>query len=402
MNTVDSLLKLLIVNDIIKNSNLSTYDKNSLNSLYKSISSPNYITKNQGNLIIRIIKENVSLLQHNMFLNILDVLTDPIFDREFRVLQPSKKLYIQRVANSHITEEDLPLIVASFSYVNSSELIKILNKDWIKRQSSTSSSLYSCSLTEKNIVSSVETLSKFSFEISDEIQELYNTITSWTLEDVKKTLSITEIKNQNLQKHITSDIGLDVGIDDLIINDRRMRYQYITNTNFPSYSLTEIIANRPSTKVWVDNSKYSLQEVFASLLILKRLPCLVVFGSTSDNHHCRDLIDLSNTLDHFNIQSNVGVYFRLPNNTTGKSFNELISHKQYNCNLDTNTLIAGVHLTKLPKFFLTADWTPMSVVTINNSLRHSKTAVYANRCDLQISYTASEPIIETRTVWEFD
>ena len=86
----------------------------------------------------------------------------------------------------------------------------------------------------------------------------------------------------------------------------------------------------------------------------------------------------------------------------GKSFNELISHKQYNCNLDTNTLIAGVHLTKLPKFFLTADWTPMSVVTINNSLRHSKTAVYANRCDLQISYTASEPIIETRTVWEFD
>lgn len=403
MNTVDSLLKLLVVNNIITNSELSTFDKNSLTSLYKSMLSTNYITKNQGNLITRIIKENSALLQQNIFLNIDDTLTNPIFERDFRVLQPSKKLYIQRVTTNQFVEEDLPLIVASMAYFQSADLNKILQKKWKKVEVTiTNSSTFSCNLTEKNVVAAVELLKKYNFEISDEITELYNTITSWNLHDVKQSLSITEIKHQNLQKHITADLGLDTGIDDLIIKDRRMRYQYTTTKEFPSSSLTEIIANRPTTKVWVDSNKYKIDEIIASLILLKRLPCLVVFGSASEKHHYNDLLALSNALDLYNIKDNIGIYFRLPNNETGKSFNELIASKNYNSNLDSNTLIAGAHLTKLPKFFLSESWTPMSVITINNSLRHSKTAVYANRCDLQISYTASEPIIETRTVWEYD
>ena len=41
----------------------------------------------------------------------------------------------------------------------------------------------------------------------------------------------------------------------------------------------------------------------------------------------------------------------------------------------------------------------MSVISIGNPLRHSKTAVYANCCDLIIAYTDNEPIIESRNEW---
>jgi hypothetical protein len=81
-------------------------------------------------------------------------------------------------------------------------------------------------------------------------------------------------------------------------------------------------------------------------------------------------------------------------------FNKFIADKQYNAQLDQSTKIVGVQNGKIPKFFLKNDWKPMSVISIGSSLKQTKTAVYANCCDLIISYSDSQPIIETRTLWE--
>ena len=41
----------------------------------------------------------------------------------------------------------------------------------------------------------------------------------------------------------------------------------------------------------------------------------------------------------------------------------------------------------------------MSVISIGNSIKQTKTAAYANCCDLVISYTDSQPLIETGNLW---
>ena len=75
----------------------------------------------------------------------------------------------------------------------------------------------------------------------------------------------------------------------------------------------------------------------------------------------------------------------------GKLFNEYIANKKYNSKLDTNTLVAGI--TKIPKFFLTSEWKPMSVIVLGSRYRTNKSGIYANRCDLIIDYSPQKSII---------
>jgi len=107
---------------------------------------------------------------------------------------------------------------------------------------------------------------------------------------------------------------------------------------------------------------------------------------------------LSTALEHNGIFDKIGVYFRLPNDTAGKKFNQLIKEKQYNYNLTSDTQVAVVMSGKLPKFFLKTAWTPMSVVALDTKmgLRHGKTSVYANCCDLIIEWAEKETMFDNR------
>jgi proteasome lid subunit RPN8/RPN11 len=127
---------------------------------------------------------------------------------------------------------------------------------------------------------------------------------------------------------------------------------------------------------------------------------MFVFDGFATGDQCAKLEEIAKSLDKHQIYDNVGLYFRLPNTENGKLFNELIAKRKYNSQLDKDTKVVGVQSGKIPKFFLTNEWKPMSVVTLGVTLRHSKTAVYANCCDLVISHTDKNSIIETRNIWQ--
>lgn len=127
---------------------------------------------------------------------------------------------------------------------------------------------------------------------------------------------------------------------------------------------------------------------------------MFVFDGFATNNQAEKLEEIAKSLDKHKIYDKVGLYFRLPNNESGKAFNELIAQRQYNSQLDKDTQVVGVQSGKIPKFFLTNEWKPMSVVSLGVTLRHSKTAVYANCCDLIISHTEKNSIIETRNIWQ--
>jgi len=392
MITVDKFLINLLATASDTVATLPRRDLKVLKSLAKIVVSPIFITENQGNLLIKILKEHRSMLGEN----ILEILETPNWSKPFRQIDKSRKLYL----GTNLYGESSIVIEFTFSSAIRKSLTEYSKKISANILASPGKYYYS-DLTEKNIVGLVELLKKYEFDIDEKIQDFYKIIKSWSETEVKNQFLLTNITHQNFQKAITNDLGLETSIDENVIADRSMRYQYFheKSEKIPE-NLVETLAYRKTAKVWVDKKTVDLDEVIESLIKLKRLPVLVVFDHNDHNRCFEELQKLSKSLEKCEILQDIGIYFRLSNDSSGTQFNKFIADKKYNSALDAQTKIAGVQHGKIPKFFLKTDWKPMSVLAIGNSLRQTKTAVYANHCDLIISYTDTQPIIETRTQWE--
>lgn len=392
MITVDKFLINLLntASDVV--TSLPHRDSKVLKSLAKIAVSPTFITENQGNLLVKILKEHRLKLGED----VLEILEAPSWSKPFRQIDKTRKLYLGTGPYGDAS------IVVEFTF--SSNIRKVLAEHFKKISAftpTTSGKYYYSDLTEKNIVDLVDLLKKYDFEIDRKIQDFYNTIKSWSENEVKNQFLLTNITHQNFQKTITNDLGLETIIDQNIIADRSIRYQYFheKSEKIPE-NLVEKIAYRTTAKIWIDKQTVSLDQVIESLVKLKRLPVLVVFDHNDHNRCFEELQKLSKSLEKYEIFQDIGIYFRLSNDSSGTLFNKFIADNKYNSALNAQTKVAGVQHGKIPKFFLKTNWQPMSVLAIGNSLRQTKTAVYANHCDLIISYTDTQPIIESRTQWE--
>ena len=390
MITVDNLLiQILNSNTPVVEELISARDCRVLRSIAQNIYNGHYITENQSKLILKILKENADKLP-DFSQDIKTSLISPSWNRSFRHVEQIKKIYMEK------DDEGDPNIVVEFSF--NSEIRKTINELTKKSDDmmiQVNGKKYSVELTEKNVTTLIDELIKFDFTIDETLQTYYDTIKSWSEKDVKEQFAIGKIEYKNFQKAITDDLGLYTSIDKNIIQDRSMRYRYINDTynNFGE-TLTEVIANRSKTRVYIDKNQHSLSEVIKSLIELKRLPLLVVFDNAVNNKYVDNISTLSNALKDNQIYDHVGVYFRLSNDEMGKKFNTIIAENQYNSRLDNSLQVAAVMSGKLPKFFLTNAWRPMSIISLDSrmGLRHGKTSVYANCCDCIVEW-ADEPVM---------
>lgn len=395
MNTIDDLLRLIVSTlTTTVGQDIPPRDIKALKNIARLVDDPKYITENQANLVVKILKENIETLEN--FRGDIETLTaSPNWARAFRVIQHIRKVYITN-------DYDLPQIAIETTF--SSELQKELTKfpkaiEGFANVGNGKS--YVAALTEKNIVEIVDRLKKFKFSVSDDLKEYYSVIKSWSKSDTVDQYRITTISYPNFEKHIIADLGIDTAIGDTIIADRSMRYRYYVDKheNSPK-TLAEMLASRETTKIWVDNTVFSFSNLIESFVTLKRLPVLVVLDSRYEQKCLEDLKKISESLEEQGIFDGIGVYFRLDNSAIGKEFNQFIAEKKYNSRLDHTSKVAVVQSGKIPKFLLKTDWKPMSVVSVNHPLRHSKTAIYANCCDLVVTYTDTQPLIESRNPWE--
>lgn len=392
MTTIDNLL-LTIVNHTAPTieEQIASRDSRVLRSLVSSISSHLFITENQAGLILKILRENSKKLLN--FTSEIDLaISEPTWSKPFRKIEHVRKLIILK------NEDQEPYLRIDFTF--SSEIRKVLsdlNKKLDDLNQASNGKSYTADLTEKNIVLLVDALTPLGFDIDETIKLHYETIKSWNETEVRNQFLITNIEHKNFQKAITEDLGLSTSIDRHIINDRSMRYQYLTDTaKNPGESLVEYLANRNKTKIWVDKNQHSLAEIIRSLVELQRFPLLIVFDNLVNDKYNTNLDILIEALDANSIFDNVGVYFRLPNDETGTKFNTKIKDRQYNYNLGNDTKVAVVGSGKLPKFFLKNSWTPMSIISLDTKmgLRHGKTSVYANCCDLIIEWAEKEVMFD--------
>jgi hypothetical protein len=395
MTTVDQIL-IQIVNysSTAIEELVSKRDARILRSMASAVLSSNFLTENQSKLLLRILCENQEKLK-SVNDNLIELLQTPSWSKAFRMFEQTKKLYI---SNSN---DDLLLTVEiSYSSSLTKEIVNI-SKSVPGMTASISGKMYHADLTEKNIVTLVSRLKKLGFEIDQKIQNYYETIQAWTESEMRGRFKIDTITHANFQKQITNDLGIHTPIDQNIINDRSLRYQYFgeKSEKIPE-NLTETIATRITRQVWLNKNETELSDIVNSLHVLKRFPLLVIFDSNDQKKCLEELTNLSKILEKNGMVDGVGIYFRLGNDGIGKEFNQLIANKKYNSQLDNTTQLVGIASGKIPKFLLKTDWKPMSVISVGRLLQHNKTSVYANCCDLIINWSDTQPIVEARMAWQ--
>ena len=391
MITIDELLL-----DIVNNTNpsvedlMSARDSRVLRSLATSVNSHYFITENQSKLILKLFKEHILSLQ-TVWHDMSDLLVDPVWTRSFRQVEEYKKLQLSKNADGDV------LLSINFSY--SANIRKLLQTNANKIEGFVQvhpAKGYTATLTEQNIILLVDLLSPLQFEIDEEIISYATIIKSWERKEVEDRFDISNISNQNFHKSITSELGIETIIDHLIIKDRSFRYQYtFDNKEEKPGTLAGELAYRNTSKVWVDSKIYSLEQVISSLIELRRAPILIVFPNWDSDTVYKNMKMLDTALKETKVNNSVGIYFRLDSQGIGKEFNQLISSNKYNAQLDDDTVVVGIQASKIPKFLLKNKWTPMSVIVLD-TIRNNKSIVYANCCDLVVSYTDTKPVLDSK------
>ena len=395
MMTIDNLLvEILCQPDDYAKSVLTKRDFDTLTSLEAATKRPTFITESQSRLLIKILKENQKKLTE-FDKKITEAIVTSAWSKSFRQIEQIRTLTIENDRNNG------QFLTIEFTF--NPQIRKILGdiSKVVEGNFIPNSKFYQAELTEKNIVLLVDALAPFDFTIDEKIVDFYKIIKSWSKTEFENQYLITNFENKNFQKYITEDLGIETSIDQNIINDRSVRYQYfVENPKNPGENLVEFIANRSKTKVWINKNEHTMTEILGALYSLKRLPTLVVFENSDDEKSLKNLEILKESLENNGLDSGIGIYFRLPNNQTGQKFNQLIKDNKFNHPLDNTTRIAVVQSGKIPKFFLKNTWQPMSVIALDTKmgLRHGKTSVYSNCCDFIIEWADAPVLFEKRTM----
>jgi hypothetical protein len=396
MTTVDNLLlKITSYTSPAIEEYLPTRDSKVLRSLASAVSSPVFITENQSRLLLKLLEQyrNHFLIIDN---TLEDLLATPIWSKRFRAVDNTKKVYIKTLKDKE------PAIFIEYS-PNSAIRKTLQGIGKLVENSITvhSTKLISVELTEKNIVAIVELLKPQKFEFDQKITDFYQIIKKWKFADECKKFFVGENLYEPIKSSLEKDIGIESVTDLAIIADRKTRYHFLTKkVEKNEENLQNLIVHRTQQKVWIDSNVYALTDVIKKIKDLKRLPLLVIFDSHSADTCTKTLKNLQESLENNEICDHIGIYFRLQNDTTGKVFNSVIQETHYNAPLDNRTNVAGIQTGKLPKFFLKdCNWAPKSVIVFGNNLRHGKTAIYSNRCDLIISYSDKPSIFDNNTGW---
>ena len=379
MQTVDTLLHSIVDhNDFLNNFAIEQKTKKTLVSLSRQLKKGHFFTEKQGRLLIGLLNEikQEKVINDNFDLKLLE---NPLWSEPFRTIEVVKKIYFE--------DEKKVNFIVEFSY---DKEVKRKIHEAMKKTNGYSDTLHSGKylfpVTEKNIAVVIDSLIDEEFEIDEILMNFYAEI-----KQIQKNgdTNINSLLNQKekIIECIKDEISEDNTDVDLILLDRRIRYQYTFEYKNVKDSLTFKIANRKNSHVWIDNKNYKLEDIFNSLMELNRLPVLLIFNKNDIAESIKILETLKTIVNQHN-NLNVGIYFRADNTSDiNKKFNANISDNGFNKFLDDTISVVGITATHLPKFMLKTQWYPKSVISFTNSFRQNKTATYCNAVDLILYHT---------------
>ena len=364
-------------------------DRKILKNIAHLMSTSSYITEAQGKLLLKILKENIEFL-NDFSEDLIPAIKNPVWTYNFRAYEKYRQVSIEK------DESSQNFINVKFNFDKSLKIkLNELNKAvGVDKFYAIDKTLH-YTLVEKNVVLIYEHLKPLNFQFSTEFLELYKKIQSLDLTQFGKKFTFDNLYNEKIKESTRPNIEDLSNQEKLVILDRKIRYQYEFSENFEENEKTKLsykIANRNQPKIFINNIKYDFDSILQSLLELKRPKILVVF----DEYRVPDCIDtlkiLAKSLKKFNLQNNVGIYFRFDSKGTGSIFNGLIADNGFNKVLNETTNIVGISNGKIPKFMMTSDWYPDAVISFTSSFRNNRSMVYCNDCDLVVYYLNTLPM----------
>jgi hypothetical protein len=385
MITTDALLIELFQQGIEKlGSQIPNRDKKILISLSKQITAGHFLTENQSKLLIKIFTENLEVI-NNKVVNAQQPIEFPTWSQSFRVIEQVRKIFIAKEDNSRILVE--------FTYNKRlRQQISDLNKSVEGQMLAVNSKQYSIPLTEKNLHLVVNAFKNQGFEIDHILMEFYGEILE-ILKTINTQFNVFSLTDKKLEAAVVNEVGGITEDNLILLNDRRQKFQYSIFQKNPEISLKNALANRPGTRVWIDSTQTSLDDVVEAIGKLDRLPLLVIFNGHESKECLKNLEKLAISLKNCGVDTNSGIYFRFDNiSEHNKNFNNLISQLGYNAQLTDTTLVAGIANNKLPKFLLKSKWYPKSVISFSNNFKSNKTSVYCDAVDLIVYYNEKRPL----------
>lgn len=382
MSNIDSLLPI-IATDIRKIQNIiPKKDKRILLSLAKQLSSGIFLTENQGNLLVKIINENIDPVS-SIITDVKSVLNEKSWSKPFREVKRIRKIYI--------SQENPNTFVVEFSFnARLREKISQINMQ-LRGNVMTSGSKYIFSLTEGNLKTVLKALSRDDFEIDEKISIFYQEICEIE-KNAKNPFDIFDLTNEKTKNAVEEGLGKDYLSDKRLLQDRKIRFQYKNTEKIPEFSLEDKIANREGRKVFVPATSYGLETLFSSLKTLNRFPVLLVFDGRDSAKDKKSLDLLENAVKNLENLQDIGIYFRYNKESDSKNFNQSIAELGYNKNLTDTTMIAGISNNKIPKFMIKNGWKPETVISFTTNFRANKSYVYCQDVDLIVYYGNHQPL----------
>jgi hypothetical protein len=180
MTTVDQLLlKIIQLTNPTIEQLLDKKDARVLRSIGSIVASPDFITENQSNLLVKILqtnKDKIAVVSDEL----ADALLFPSWSKVFRKIDPVKKMYI-----SSNTDENLQIIL-DFTYSSTiRKKLQDLSKKVSGLYATAPGKIFVADLTEQNIITLIDELSPLDFVIDEKLQNFYKIIKSWSEEDIK-------------------------------------------------------------------------------------------------------------------------------------------------------------------------------------------------------------------------
>jgi hypothetical protein len=391
MLTIDNILLNIEQHGIDKlNSSVPVKDRRILKNLVRMIQMPAFITESQGRLLIKILQENMEAL-HFIGSELIPSLKNPSWSRSFKTVEIVKQISI--IKNS--AGESFIDIECSFNKEIKKSLTTITRNIEGSAFTVTLGKRSSFLLTEKNLYNIVKEFDKHDFDKSEQVIKLYNDICSLDLAGTKNSFSIYKTANVKLKNRLIKNIGVIDSTNMLLLEDRKIEFQYDVKGNLDDSTLANKIAKRTNNKIFINSSEYTLLDVAHAVRQLKKMPALFIFDEYDASASVKNLKIVKTVVDAVDPTINVGVYFRFNTAGDGEQFNKLISEYGFNKQLDNNNRVSVIANGKIPKFFLKSDWYPKTVLSFSNQFRNNKTSVYCNGCDLIVYYTSSQPMIGT-------
>ena len=384
MSTVDSLLPLIASNIKTVEHVIPKKDKRILLSMAKQLTVGVFLTENQGNLLIKIIKENITPMS-TVIPDVENTIEEPTWSKSFREVNRFKKIFI--------SSEFPNCFVVEFSF-NTRLRDKISQaNNFLRGNIASLGSKYVITLSEENLLLIADLFRNDDFDIDPKISDFLQEI-----EEIKKNtknpFDIFDLKSEKVKSAVEQELSVEYLTNLRLLQDRKIRHQYKNHQKIPEFSLEDKVANREGRKIFIHSEQTCFTQVVDALKKLNRLPAMLIFEGHNSVKDKKYLKLVENAVKELDIGNDIGIYFRYNKENDKEEFNQTISSLGYNKNLTGTTAIAGISNNKIPKFMIKSGWKPQTVISFTPSFKSNKSYVYCSDVDLIIYYGNNQPLDE--------